>query len=240
MRSIKRLTFINRKAVLFLVMAAKGQSEASLISIIREMVKAGESEENILKSLEQLGVLEKDARKLLLLGEADTFALLQKEINKMVKEYFDAEKPQLVEYIKQKVGENEQEMLNRVENRSLDAFKEDQRFIENQATMFQARINQSVKNILDLNEETKRNIRDLGGRVSNDERELWVLKERVFGTKTVKALSAILLALEAVLAIGTLILVLTGSLQPTYESMLTAAILGIIAAILVFVIRMRA
>lgn len=221
-------------------MAIKGQSEASIISVIREMVKSGESEESIIKSLEQLGIAQKDAKKLLLLGEADTFALLQKEINKMVKEYFDKEKPELVEYIKNKVGETENEMVDRVENRSLNAFKDDQRFIENQATMFQARINQSVKNILDLNEETKRNIRDLGGRISNDERELWVLKERVFGTKTVKALSAILLALEAVLAIGTLILIFTGSLQPTFESMLTAAILGIIAAILVFVIRMRA
>lgn len=239
---VGRKTFINSEALIVSedYMAIKGQSEASLVSVIREMVKAGESEENILNSLQQLGVSQRDAKKLLLLGEADTFALLQNEINKMVKEYFEKEKPALVGYIKEKVGETEDEMVDRVENRALNAFKEDQRFIENQATMSQARINQSVKNILDLNDETKRNLRDLGVRVSDSERDLWALKERVFGTKTVRAMSTILLALEACLAIGTLILLLTGTLQPAFGSILAASILGITAAILVFVIRMRA
>ena len=82
--------FINCKAVIVSADAKMAQmdrpSEASIISIIREMVQAGEPEENIIKSLKELGITEKDAKKLLLLGEADTFSLLQSEINKMVKE----------------------------------------------------------------------------------------------------------------------------------------------------------
>jgi hypothetical protein len=215
------------------------QSQASIVSIIREMVKAGESEETIIKSLQELGIKEKDAKRLLLVGEADTFALLENEINKMVKEYFDKEKPSLVKYIKDKVGETEKEMLNKVEKRALGAFKEDQRFIENQATMFQARINQSVKNILQLNQQTKQNIANLAGRVSNNEREVWTLKDRVFGSKTVKLVSMILIALELGLVAVTAILIFTGNLTPSFETMLTVTAIGGILATIVFIVRMK-
>ncbi len=221
-------------------MAEEEPTQASIISIIREMVKAGESEETIIRSLQELGIAEKDAKRLLLVGEADTFALLENEINKMVKEYFEREKPKLIKYIEDKVGETEQEMLNKVEKRALGAFKEDQRFIENQATMFQARINQSVKNILQLNEQTKQNIADLAGRLSNNERETWTMKERVFGSKTVKLVSSVLIALELGLVAATAFLLLTGGLTPGFETMLTVTAIGAILATMVFIIRMKA
>jgi len=189
--------------------------------------------------LKEIGITERDAKKLLLLGEADTFSLLQNEINKMVKEYFDKEKPKLVKYIEEEVGVTEQAMVDKVEKRALNAFKEDQKFIENQATMFQARINQSVKNILQLNQETKRNIRDLGSRISNNEREVWSIKERVFGSKVLKIVSIALVALEIGLIGATGYLFFTGSSGASTDVLLVAASIGAILATMVVVIRLK-
>jgi carboxylesterase type B len=221
-------------------MAEKGKpSQASIISVIREMVKSGESEEKILASLQELGVKPKDAKKLLLLGEADTFALLQNEINKMVKEYFDKEKPSLEASIREEVKKEEQAMTDRVEKRALSAFKEDQKFIENQATMFQARINQSVKNILQLNEQTRQQIADLGNRVSNNERETWALKDRIFGSRMVGVVSMLLIALEIGLVGATAYMLFTGFGGASQDRIVVAATIGAILATMVFLIRLR-
>ena len=214
-------------------------SQASIVSIIREMVKSGESEETILTSLKELGIKEKDAKKLLLLGEADTFALLQNEINKMVKEYFDREKPVFEKHIKEEIKREENAMTDRVEKRSLSAFKDDQKFIENQATMFQARVNQSVKNILQLNQQTRQQIADIGGRVSNNERELWNLKEKITGSKSVNLVSGLLIAFEIGLVAATAYLVFTGVANTTIDVAVIAGTIGAILATIIFLTRVR-
>ena len=71
-------------------MKLKG-NETSIIEIIEKMVREGRPQKEILKELKSLGIKEEQARKLLLLGEADTFALLKKEIGKIVKEDMKAE-----------------------------------------------------------------------------------------------------------------------------------------------------
>ncbi len=214
-------------------------SQASIVSIIREMVKSGESEENILASLKELGIKEKDAKKLLLLGEADTFALLQNEINKMVKEYFEKEKPAFEKHIREEIKSEERAMTDRVEKRALGAFKEDQKFIENQATMFQARVNQSVKNVLQLNQQTRQQIADLGGRVSNNERETWSLKDRIYGSRMVSIVSMILVALEIGLVAATAYLILTGFGNIPYGTLVTTGAIGAILATMIFLIRLK-
>jgi hypothetical protein len=215
------------------------ESQASIISVIREMVQSGESEEKILASLKELGVKPGDAKKLLLLGEADTFSLLQNEINKMVKEYFDKEKPELEKSIREEVKKEEQEMTEKVEKRALSAFKEDQKFIENQATMFQARVNQSVKNILQLNEQTRQQIADLGGRVSNNERETWSLKDRIYGSRMVGIVSIVLVALEVGLVGATVYMLVTGFGGANQDTLITAAAAGAILATMIFLIRLK-
>jgi len=88
-------------------------NETSIIEIIEKMVREGRPQKEILKELKSVGIKEEQARKLLLLGEADTFALLKKEIKKMVKEDMKAEeeifRKLIVEIVKEeekKVEEN--------------------------------------------------------------------------------------------------------------------------------------
>jgi len=214
------------------------KSQASIISVIREMVKNGESEETIIKSLQELGIEPKKAKRLLLLGEADTFALLQNEINKMVKGALESEKEKTTEYVKEAIKNTEQSLVDKVEKRALSAFKEDQHFIENQATMFQARVNQSVKNIIQLNNETKREINELGSRISNNEREVWSLKERIFGSKVINIVSTTLIALELGLIAATGYLFVTGMAHVSGDVLLVSGVVGVILATMVFLVKM--
>ncbi len=58
------------------------KTDTSIIEIIEKMVREGESEEKIVQTLKDLGIPQDKAKRLLLLGQADTFALLRGEIKK--------------------------------------------------------------------------------------------------------------------------------------------------------------
>ncbi|MDP2974247.1 MAG: hypothetical protein Q8N60_04300 [Candidatus Diapherotrites archaeon] len=210
------------------------KSASSIIAIIQDMVKAGEPEEKIIKSLAELGVKPDQARRLLLLGEANTFALLQNEINKIVGNYFEQEKPKLAEFIREEVGRISDEMLDKIERRALNAFKEDQRFIENQATMFQARVNQSVKNVVELHEETKAKINELNGRFAGIERDSWALKQRVFGSKLIKAASTALIAMQVVLIAASFYLLFTTPLALSPQTLILIATIGVVLVTMIY------
>ena len=91
-------------------MKLKG-TETSIIEIIEKMVKEGRPQKEILKELTSLGIKEDQARKLLLLGEADTFNLLKNEIRKIVKEDMQKEeeifRKLVVEIVKEEEGKIE-------------------------------------------------------------------------------------------------------------------------------------
>lgn len=93
-------------------------NETSIIEIIEKMVKEGRPQKEILKELKSLGIKEEQAKKLLLLGEANTFALLKKEIGKMVKEDMKAEeeifRKMIVEIVKEEEKKVEQHLSQKL------------------------------------------------------------------------------------------------------------------------------
>ncbi|MBN2067305.1 MAG: hypothetical protein JW744_02460 [Candidatus Diapherotrites archaeon] len=213
--------------------------KSGIIEVIQEMVRNGESEEKIIKNLQELGVDREQAKKLLLLGEADTFALLQSEINKIVKRYVEEEKPRMAVFIREEVRGISDKMTENVEKRALNAFKEDQRFIENQAAVFQARVNQSVKNILELNEETKKSIAEIRKRLSITERAVWEMKDRVLGSKGIDTASKILVALEIGLVGATAYLAFAMGKEASIDLMVAAAAIAAVLATMAIIIRRR-
>jgi uncharacterized membrane-anchored protein YjiN (DUF445 family) len=92
----------------------KRDREASIIEIIEKMVQAGEPEEKILQSLKDIGVKESQAKRLLLLGEANTFAVLKNEIRKLVKEDMKKEEEVLKGVIKEQVQEAGEKLDERI------------------------------------------------------------------------------------------------------------------------------
>ncbi|MFH1544877.1 MAG: hypothetical protein ABIE23_02180 [archaeon] len=91
-------------------MAIQIGEEKSIIEIIERMVKEGEPEEKIIASLKALGIKENQAKKLLLLGEADTFTLLKSEIRKIVREDIKKEEELLKEVIIKLIHEEERKI----------------------------------------------------------------------------------------------------------------------------------
>ena len=73
--------------------------DTSIIEIIRKMVANGDSEEKIVKQLKDLGVDPDKAKRLVLLGQADTFALLSSEISKIVNAELDKQRPNMQKYM---------------------------------------------------------------------------------------------------------------------------------------------
>ncbi len=79
--------------------------ESSIIEIIEKMVREGKSEEQIIKHLKALGIKPTQAKKLLLLGEADTFTLLRSEIKKIIKEDIEKEREMITNIVSSVIAE---------------------------------------------------------------------------------------------------------------------------------------
>jgi len=69
---------------------AKMAPNPSIIDTIDKMVKEGESEEKILNTLKDIGISPDNARRLLILGQADVFSLLKGEIRRTIKQEIDS------------------------------------------------------------------------------------------------------------------------------------------------------
>ena len=96
-------------------MALEQTQEQSIIGIIERMVKEGQPESKILASLKALGVREDQAKKLLLLGESDTFTLLKNEIRKIVHEDMSKEEELLKQVIRQVIVEEEKKLEQKMD-----------------------------------------------------------------------------------------------------------------------------
>ncbi|MBU2476631.1 hypothetical protein KKG83_04115 [Candidatus Micrarchaeota archaeon] len=103
------------------------EKEASIIETITKMVREGKSEKKIVSELKTLGITEEQAKKLLLLAEADTFDLLKMEIKKIVRQDLAAEEPWIKKFIQieteiesKKIS---QDLLREMSN-DLDAYKQ--------------------------------------------------------------------------------------------------------------------
>jgi len=131
------------------------QREASIIETISKMVKEGKSEKKIISELKALGIQEEQAKRLLLLAEADTFELLKNEIRKIVKEDLKAEQPWIKKYIQTETEMEEKrisqdlmrEMSNDLDsykqktNQELEKFKD---MLLSKINIFQTKINSNI------------------------------------------------------------------------------------------------
>ena len=94
------------------------EDNPSIIRIIQEMVRKGESEKDIMSTLRGLGIDEERAKRLLMLGQADTFALVESEVSKIVRGSIAEEeedfKIALKRQLKDAVGEAKIEMEKNV------------------------------------------------------------------------------------------------------------------------------
>lgn len=116
----------------------------SIIQVIQKMVQEGQPREKIVSSLRDLGVNEEQAKKLLLIAEADTFTLLKKEIGSMVREEFMKNKSDFDDLIHdelKKIESNEKDRVKQVAMSQLGKVEED---VLEKTKSFEDRVNQTI------------------------------------------------------------------------------------------------
>lgn len=119
-------------------------SEESIIEIIQKMVQDGEPQEKIVQSLKDLGVNEEQAKRLLLIAQADTFTLLKKEINVLVNNSFTQQKKEFEQVIHDDVKRLEDQEKGEVKAIAREQLKEVEEEMTQKTKAFEGRINETI------------------------------------------------------------------------------------------------
>ncbi len=98
--------------------------ESNIIKTIQDMLRAGESEESIIKALKEMGISEDQAKRLLGIAQADTLALLQAEIGKIVREQLENNMPMLQTHIDKEILKIREDILSIARSEVRGAIKE--------------------------------------------------------------------------------------------------------------------
>lgn len=219
-------------------MAEGKGKEASIIEIIQEMVANGEPEEKILQTLRDLGVEPEKAKRLLLIGQADTFALLRSEISKIVKADLELEKPRLTKYIEGQAREAAEAVKKKIEKAVMTDLQRYEKDITGQSKTFQERISETVAKIAELSDRVKEQLNALGEQVDTVQRDLDELKVKGIGFRS-KLISLLFLAFGVLFCGMAAYLAYTSfSLMPmgiTIDAIIMLLVVGMIGVTMLFV-----
>ncbi|MEK6972754.1 MAG: hypothetical protein AABW72_01815 [archaeon] len=215
-------------------MAAKEQKESSIIQIIQDMVKEGESEEKIIQTLQSLGVEPEKAKRLLLLGQADTFALLRNEISKIVSTDMDNEKPKIIKYLQDQSEVVSKDMKKKVSSEVMKDLEDYEKNITGQSKTFQQQMGENIRAVTDLTDRTKNALNELGLRINTIEKDMEEMKVKGVGSRN-KFISLGLIALGLIFCLGALYMFFTNSQAMTMDSIIVTVIMALIGITLLFV-----
>lgn len=148
------------------------EREANVIKIIQDLMRAGESEDAIIKALLETGISEDQARRLIAISRADTLALLQAQIGAIVHEQLKNELPMLQTYIDRSLIQIRSDLESKVKGdikEGLSEIRED--------------LKRDVKLLHDVNESSLEKIRSIEEKVADLRQEVKEMRMRRLGTK---------------------------------------------------------
>jgi hypothetical protein len=183
----------------------------SIIEVIQKMVQEGQPQEVILKTMYDLGVEEAQAKKLLLIAEADTFTLLKKEIGVLVKSEFEVQKQDFQKIIRadlEQIEANEKQQVREVAMEELGDAKQE---IIEESKSFEGRVNKTISSSQKTVSMVKIALDSINERISEMELDVEQLKVHKFRKRSM-LLSYIMLvfgALSFIVAMGFFIVFFT-------------------------------
>jgi hypothetical protein len=118
--------------------------QESIIEIIQKMVRDGEPRDKIVQTLIDLGVSEEQAKRLLLIAEADTFTLLKKEINSIVKEEMGSQRKDFEEIIHEDIAKAEKEEKANVAEIARVELRDVEKEILDKTKSFEGRVDKTI------------------------------------------------------------------------------------------------
>ncbi len=143
-------------------MPPKDKTESSIIEIIQKMVKDGESEEKIVKTLKELGVDEKKAKRLLLIGEADTFALLRSEIVKIVKANMEQEMPKMEKIVQDQISNTESQLKEDVTKHTISEMQQYEKDVLGEIKQLREQEKEKMDRVAFFSDRVKEKINEMG------------------------------------------------------------------------------
>jgi hypothetical protein len=189
------------------------EKDKSIIQIMQKMVRDNEPEEKIIQSLQSLGVSTQQAKRLLLIAQADTFTLLGSEINKIVKETVSAEKEKMQTDSQKFIdGVLEKEKANVKDEINKEFLKHKLNLSEEQKK-FQVSVNASVSKIAHLNEDVYNSSMTNKKMIDKMKRDLEETKLKGFQLRrsSVRTIMLVIgVAFFMISAISMIILIMTG------------------------------
>ncbi|MFH1586560.1 MAG: hypothetical protein ABID38_01745 [Candidatus Diapherotrites archaeon] len=159
------------------------KTETSIIEIIQKMVSEGADEQEIIHSLTDLGVEPAKAKRLLLLGQADTFALLKNEISKIVTEDLGKEKINLQKFIETEARSQAMKSKDLIESAIMEDVKKYERDITGQSQTFQDQINDTVRRVAELSDRVRGKLNELGEAVGQTQADMDEVKLKGIGQR---------------------------------------------------------
>ena len=213
----------------------KPTGEASIIQIIQDMVKEGESEEKIISTLKELGVESDKAKRLLLLGQADTFALLRSEISKIISTDMEKEIPKLMQKIEEEARKKEKELrtsLEKISDEQKNIFAQTVKKTEKQlATEF----GEKVTTAIEVSEKVRNALNELGTQVYQSQKDLEEMKAKGIGTRN-RLISILLVLLGIGFSLSALYLFfVTFQTAITVDTIIITVIMALIGVTMLFV-----
>ena len=177
----------------------------SIIEVIQKMVQEGQPREKIIQTLRDLGVEEEQAKKLLLIAEADTFTLLKKEIGFLVRDQFAAEKKGFEDVIHGDLAKLEEEEKGKVHDLAMSELGSAQEAVLNEAKSFEDRINRTLAASEKTVSLVKVALDSINQRMAQMELDVEQMKVHKFRKKSM-VFSFAMLALGAVILVVTIYL----------------------------------
>ncbi len=209
--------------------------EKSIIKIIQKMVQDNEPEQKIVETLQSMGVEQDQAKRLLLIAQADTFTLLGAELDKIVAEKMAVQKEILQKesaaFINNVLEQKKKEIRVEMEKELL-RYKTD--LFDNQKK-FQDSINESIEKIAKLNEQSYAMSEENKKMIETVNKDLSETKLK--GIKVRRSIARTMLmvfGIAAFLAAGGLIVYTLFVTQFNMDHLTSAIVLAIIGAALTY------
>jgi len=210
--------------------------ESSIIEIIQKMVKEGENEDKIIRTLKDLGVEPDKAKRLLLLGQADTFALLQSEIGKIVRTEMEKERPEMKKYIEESSGEVSEEIRQKITKAVIADLKQYEKDVTGQSKTFQEQIEETLRSVSSLSDRVRVKLNELGEAVRTVQLDMEEMKIRGVGTRN-KLITTFMIVLGLAAGVADIWLLYStfGAPSTSVDSVIIMVILAMISITFLFV-----
>ena len=209
--------------------------EASIIQIIQEMVKEGESEEKIIATLKDLGVEPDKAKRLLLLGQADTFALLRSEISKIISTDLEKETPKMMQKLEEEAKKKEKELRTSLEKITVEQKRVFEETMKKSEKDLATEFGQKVTTAIELSEKVRDKLNELGEQSYQAQVDLEEMKAKGIGKRN-RLISILLVLLGIGFSLSALYLFFVafkGAI--TVDTMIMTVVMALIGVTMLFV-----